>query len=259
MFRSFKPLLVLSALAFFVSTALSADNQFATPTNLQVSGTVLMCINGSSKAVPCSSGTPLQVTGGGGGGGGDASAANQTSQITQETAINTVLGTKADAKSTATDTTSISTMQVLKQISASVQAPPSQAVTNVGTFAVQSTNTAGTTGGCTLGKTLSAASTNATSVKGSAGTLCSLTVINTTATLYYLKFYDKATAATCNSDTVLQTIPVPASLSGAGVAVPVGPYGWAFPTGITFCLTGALADNDNTNAATGVAINYSYK
>jgi len=39
------------------------------------------------------------------------------------------LGAKADAKSTATDTTPISVMSVLKQISASVQAPPSQAVT----------------------------------------------------------------------------------------------------------------------------------
>lgn len=44
----------------------------------------------------------------------------------------TTLGAKADAKSTATDTTAITIMQVLKQISASVQAPPSQAVT--GTF-----------------------------------------------------------------------------------------------------------------------------
>lgn len=49
------------------------------------------------------------------------------------------LGTKADAKSTATDTTAVTIMQVLKQISASVQAPPSQAVTNAGTFAVQNT------------------------------------------------------------------------------------------------------------------------
>lgn len=53
-------------------------------------------------------------------------------------------GAKADAKSTATDTTAISAMSVLKQISASVQAPPSQAVTNAGTFAVQSTLQAGT-------------------------------------------------------------------------------------------------------------------
>lgn len=49
----------------------------------------------------------------------------------------TTFGAKADAKSTATDTTAISAMSVLKQISASVQAPPSQAVTNAGTFATQ--------------------------------------------------------------------------------------------------------------------------
>ncbi len=55
------------------------------------------------------------------------------------------LGAKADAKSTATDTTAITAMQVLKQISASVQAPPSQAVTNTGTFVTQSTLAAETT------------------------------------------------------------------------------------------------------------------
>lgn len=54
---------------------------------------------------------------------------------------NVTLGAKADAKSTATDTTAISVMSVLKQISASVQAPPSQAVTNAGTFAVQAAAT----------------------------------------------------------------------------------------------------------------------
>ncbi len=58
---------------------------------------------------------------------------------------NVVLGAKADAKSTATDTTPITMMQVMKQISASVQAPPSQAVTNAGTFAVQATLAAETT------------------------------------------------------------------------------------------------------------------
>jgi hypothetical protein len=53
------------------------------------------------------------------------------------------LGAKADAKSTATDTTAVTAMSVLKQISASVQAPPSQAVTNAGTFAAQATLAAG--------------------------------------------------------------------------------------------------------------------
>lgn len=47
------------------------------------------------------------------------------------------LGAKTDAKSTATDGTSITIMQVLKEISAMVQAPASTPVTNAGTFAVQ--------------------------------------------------------------------------------------------------------------------------
>ncbi len=58
---------------------------------------------------------------------------------------NVTLGAKADAKSTATDTTAITIMSVLKQISASAQAPPSQAVTNTGTFVTQSTLAAETT------------------------------------------------------------------------------------------------------------------
>ena len=114
------------------------------------------------------------------------------------------------------------------------------------------------TGGATPVKYLSAASTNSTNVKASAGTVYSIVAINTTATMYYLKLYDKATAPTCNSDTVLGSYPVPASASGSGFAMSV-PVGMAFSNGIGFCLTGAIADNDNTNAATGVAINFTYK
>lgn len=55
---------------------------------------------------------------------------------------NVTLGAKADAKSTATDTTAITIMQVLKEISAMEQAPASRAVTNAGTFATQSAITA---------------------------------------------------------------------------------------------------------------------
>jgi hypothetical protein len=49
----------------------------------------------------------------------------------------TTLGAKGDAKSTATDTTAVSAISVLKEISAMEQAPASRAVTNAGTFAVQ--------------------------------------------------------------------------------------------------------------------------
>lgn len=121
---------------------------------------------------------------------------------------------------------------------------------------------AAATGGCTPGKTLSAASTNSTSVTGAASTLCYLNAVNTTTTIYYLKLYNKATAPTCNSDTVVHTEPVPpASAAGGagGIVVGLGPFGSAFSLGIGFCLTAGIADNDNASAATGVAINYGTK
>lgn len=71
----------------------------------------------------------LKVVSSGGGGGA----------VTIADGADVTLGAKADAKSTATDTTPITLVQILKQISASVQAPPSQAVTNAGTFVVQAT------------------------------------------------------------------------------------------------------------------------
>lgn len=49
-------------------------------------------------------------------------------QPTTADGADTTMGAKADAKSTATDTTPISVVSILKQISASVQAPPSHAV-----------------------------------------------------------------------------------------------------------------------------------
>lgn len=61
--------------------------------------------------------------GGGGGGGGPATIVDG-GDVTQ--------GAKADAKSTATDTTPVTIMQVMKEISAMVQAPASTPVT--GTF-----------------------------------------------------------------------------------------------------------------------------
>lgn len=103
----------------------------------------------------------LCTSGSGGGGGGDASAGNQTLQITQETAINTVLGTQASGTwdgSAAAALMSISRYQGVKleAIRALLAAPiavtgtffqatqpvslasvPSHAVTNAGTFAVQ--------------------------------------------------------------------------------------------------------------------------
>lgn len=69
----------------------------------------------------------------------DVAAATRT-VATMSKALKTA-GLPTDDKNAATDTTSVTHTSLLKQISASVQAPPSQAVTNAGTFAVQSAST----------------------------------------------------------------------------------------------------------------------
>lgn len=122
---------------------------------------------------------------------------------------------------------------------------------------------AGTTGGATQYGLQSAATTNSTSVKASAGVLYGLNPLNTTTTLYYLRMYDSATAPTCSSATnFIRTWPVPpaAAAGGAGgVAVKLPEAGVQFSNGIAFCLTGGPTSTDNTSAATGVFINLDYK
>ncbi len=68
---------------------------------------------------------------------GGATAAKQDTGNTSLASILATAGATTDAKSTATDATAVSMMQVLKEISAMEQAPASRAVTNAGTFAVQ--------------------------------------------------------------------------------------------------------------------------
>lgn len=113
------------------------------------------------------------------------------------------------------------------------------------------------TGGATMGQLISAATTNATSVKGSAGTLLSMNATNTNASWRYLKFYDKATAPTVGSDTVIQTIGIPPNSSG-DVGIPA--CGFAFAAGIALSVTGALATADATAVTAGdLVLSYSFK
>ncbi|MDP2381245.1 MAG: hypothetical protein Q8N00_00415 [Nitrospirota bacterium] len=156
----------------------------------------------------------------------------------------------------------------------------SHAVTNVGTFATQAAqsgtwtmqpgNTANTTpwlvslvpptsGGTTPCYITSAATTNATNCKASAGQLYGYELINTTGTLYYLRLYNLASAPTCSSATgFIRSIPIPAATTGAGVTRSLA-NGEAYGTGIGFCLTAGGASTDNTNAATGVYVSLNYK
>lgn len=114
---------------------------------------------------------------------------------------------------------------------------------------VTTPNTANTALRCIL---VSAASTNATNCKASAGNIYGFRFVNTTGTLYYLRMYNLASAPTCSSATgFVETIPIPANASGAGI-VAIEPMGEAYTTGVSFCFTGGSSSTDNTNAATGV-------
>src|ERR1019366_6666112 len=124
------------------------------------------------------------------------------------------------------------------------------------TAPVTTPNTANTALRCTL---VSAASTNATVCKASAGNIYGFRVVNTTSTIYYLRLYNLTTGPTCSSATgFVESIPIPASTSGAGFAF-LEPMGEAYTTGISFCFTGGSSSTDNTNAAVGVFGTILYK
>lgn len=115
---------------------------------------------------------------------------------------------------------------------------------------------AGTASGASISAFNSAASNNLTAVKASAGNIYSIIAINTTATIYYLKLFDGT--PTMGATNAIGNIPIPANTSAAGVVIPI-PVGLSFATNISVALTGGIALNDNTNAATGVAVNIIYK
>lgn len=109
-------------------------------------------------------------------------------------------------------------------------------------------------GGWSPSTILTTASTNATSVKGSAGSLGVIVAVNPTATVAYLKVFNKATSPTVGTDTPVWNIPIPANTSGAGVVIPI-PVGISFNAGIAVAVTGGAALLDNSNAVAGVAVN----
>ena len=125
--------------------------------------------------------------------------------------------------------------------------------------AVWTTPTPTTAGGLTTHYLTSAASTNSTNVKNAAGQVYLIRAVNTTSTLYYLRMYNASAAPTCSSATnFVETIPIPASASGAGIVIPQY-MGQTYATGISYCLTGGGSSTDNTNAATGVYLTILYK
>lgn len=185
-----------------------------------------------------------------------------------------------------TNVASVSAAGALKVDASGVAVPitdnsGSLTVDNAGTFAVQAAqsgtwtvqpgNTANTTpwlvtpapatsGGLSTSRTLSAASTNATSVKGSAGQVYGWAITNTNASPRVVKLYNKATAPTVGTDTPLITLVIPGNASGAGMLAADFSTGIAFGTGIGLAITTGVADSDTgAVAANEVVVNLFYK
>ena len=104
--------------------------------------------------------------------------------------------------------------------------------------------------GYTISRVVSAATTNATSVKASAGQVYGWVLCNNVASAKFVKLYNKASAPTVGTDVPVMTITVPANQT---VIIELG-NGIKFGTGIALAITGAYADADTTATAAGDVI-----
>jgi hypothetical protein len=99
-----------------------------------------------------------------------------------------------------------------------------------------------TTGGLTLSHTVAAASTNATSLKASAGQVYEVCVNSNAAYPVYHKLYNKASAPAVGTDTPVMVIEAQAGVP----ACKRSEEGFAFGTGIAWALTKGITDADAT-------------
>lgn len=105
-----------------------------------------------------------------------------------------------------------------------------------------STLVPGTSGGVTPFHAVAAASTNATSLKASAGQLYGASIYNNATYPVYWKFYNKASSPTVGTDTVVFEVPVQ---SGTEREIHTE-QGIVFGTGIAYALTKGITDADTT-------------
>lgn len=102
---------------------------------------------------------------------------------------------------------------------------------------------------------ISAATTNADTVKASAGLVTGYYLINTNAAFRYVKLYDKASNPTVGTDVPLCVYGIPgASAANLNIDPPI-----AFATGIAIAIVTGLADSDATAVAVtevGVTLYY---
>jgi len=111
-------------------------------------------------------------------------------------------------------------------------------------------------GASTFFHLISAGSTNATSVKGSAGTVNLIIISNNATSKRYVKLYNKASAPTVGTDVPVMTIMIP---PGETHDIACGPSGARFSTGIALATTNLITDADTTAVtANDLAISLNY-
>lgn len=96
----------------------------------------------------------------------------------------------------------------------------------------------------------SAATTNATVVKAAAGRIVGGIILNTGASISYLKLYAKATAPVVGTDVPVFTIPLVPNVP-VSIAALFDGYGLYIATGISYALTKNYADADTTAVGAG--------
>lgn len=107
----------------------------------------------------------------------------------------------------------------------------------------------------TLSKLISAATTNATAVRTAATNVGWISAHNVSASMRYLKIYNKASAPTVGTDVPVQVIPIQPNSE-----VMFAPFaGMRLTTGFALAITGGIADNDATAiGANEVVVNWGY-
>lgn len=111
-------------------------------------------------------------------------------------------------------------------------------------------------GASTTYHAISAASTNATSVKASAGTINDGCVSNINAAARYFKLYNKASAPTVGTDTPILTLLLPPN---SNTPIPTGGLGLRCSTGVAYAITTGIAVADTGAVAASehsVHLNY---
>jgi hypothetical protein len=103
---------------------------------------------------------------------------------------------------------------------------------------------------------IAAATTNATSVKASAGAINSIHVTNGAAASRWLKIFNLAAAPTVGTSTPVLNLQIPAGWSGP---VDTGPFGIRLGTGIAYAITGGQPLLDATAVTAGdVVLNLTF-